>query len=188
MSSLYPERGRPWGNVAGFTILHECSWHPLGWLTEWCLFHKTCGSSCLWKHKWFPVILTLKGCSSPAVPSPSPQVNRSILRNHCLKLSLTSSSPATGKPKNTDDALASPQRGAGAGTSASEVTELNDPCPEAREKLQEMCRIMWAPQRLGQVGKEGMACVCGRGILGVLATRCPQRQWRGDCRPSHAHP
>ncbi|OWK02690.1 hypothetical protein Celaphus_00010662 [Cervus elaphus hippelaphus] len=51
---------------------------------------------------------------------------------------------ATGKPKTTDDALASPQRGAGVGTSSSEVTELSDPCPEAREKLQEMCRIIEA--------------------------------------------
>uniref|UniRef100_A0A8B9YI89 Chromosome 3 open reading frame 20 n=1 Tax=Bos mutus grunniens TaxID=30521 RepID=A0A8B9YI89_BOSMU len=32
----------------------------------------------------------------------------------------------------------------GAGTSASEAIELNDPCPEAREKLQEMCRIIEA--------------------------------------------
>ncbi|XP_070633061.1 uncharacterized protein C3orf20 homolog isoform X4 [Bos indicus] len=65
----------------------------------------------------------------------------------CLSFSLSTGrefkkKTATGKPKNTDDALASPQRGAGAGTSASEVIELNDPCPEAREKLQEMCRII----------------------------------------------
>ncbi|XP_061253214.1 uncharacterized protein C3orf20 homolog isoform X2 [Bos javanicus] len=67
----------------------------------------------------------------------------------CLSFSLSTGrefkkKTATGKPKNTDDALASPQRGAGAGTSASEVIELNDPCPEAREKLQEMCRIIEA--------------------------------------------
>ncbi|XP_059736119.1 uncharacterized protein C3orf20 homolog isoform X4 [Bos taurus] len=66
----------------------------------------------------------------------------------CLSFSLSTGrefkkKTATGKPKNTDDALASPQRGAGAGTSASEVIELNDPCPEAREKLQEMCRIIY---------------------------------------------
>ena len=42
VSSPYPEPGRPWGNVAGFTTLHECSWHTVGWLTEWRLFHKTC--------------------------------------------------------------------------------------------------------------------------------------------------
>ncbi|DAA16793.1 TPA: hypothetical protein BOS_21216 [Bos taurus] len=65
----------------------------------------------------------------------------------CLSFSLSTGrefKKKTGKPKNTDDALASPQRGAGAGTSASEVIELNDPCPEAREKLQEMCRIIEA--------------------------------------------
>ncbi|XP_020728280.2 uncharacterized protein C3orf20 homolog isoform X3 [Odocoileus virginianus] len=67
----------------------------------------------------------------------------------CLSFSLSTGrefkkKAATGKPKNTDDALASPQRGAGAGTSSSEVIELSDPCPEAREKLQEMCRIIEA--------------------------------------------
>ncbi|XP_043299151.1 uncharacterized protein C3orf20 homolog isoform X2 [Cervus canadensis] len=67
----------------------------------------------------------------------------------CLSFSLSTGrefkkKTATGKPKTTDDALASPQRGAGVGTSSSEVTELSDPCPEAREKLQEMCRIIEA--------------------------------------------
>ncbi|KAK2493660.1 hypothetical protein MC885_000643 [Smutsia gigantea] len=43
------------------------------------------------------------------------------------------------KAKNLDDVVMSPQQ-RGAGTSASDITEFSDPCPEAREKLQEMCR------------------------------------------------
>uniref|UniRef100_A0A8C6MNC1 Chromosome 3 open reading frame 20 n=1 Tax=Moschus moschiferus TaxID=68415 RepID=A0A8C6MNC1_MOSMO len=73
----------------------------------------------------------------------------------CLSFSLSTGrefKKKTGKPKTMDDALASPQRGAGAGASASEVVELSDPCPEAREKLQEMCRIIEA-ERVSWKGK-----------------------------------
>ncbi|XP_040103199.1 uncharacterized protein C3orf20 homolog [Oryx dammah] len=65
----------------------------------------------------------------------------------CLSFSLSTGrefKKKTGKPKNAEDALASPQRAAGARTSASEVIELSDPCPEAREKLQELCRVIEA--------------------------------------------
>ncbi|TKC41486.1 hypothetical protein EI555_001587, partial [Monodon monoceros] len=64
----------------------------------------------------------------------------------CLSFSLSTGrevkkKTATGKPPNLEEVvLTSPQRGAG--TSASEVIEFSDPCPEAREKLQEMCRLI----------------------------------------------
>ncbi|MBV94688.1 Uncharacterized protein C3orf20, partial [Eschrichtius robustus] len=62
----------------------------------------------------------------------------------CLSFSLSTGREVkkkTGKPKNVEEVVStSPQRGAG--PSASEVIEFSDPCPEAREKLQEMCRLM----------------------------------------------
>ncbi|XP_057562520.1 uncharacterized protein C3orf20 homolog [Hippopotamus amphibius kiboko] len=64
----------------------------------------------------------------------------------CLSFSLSTGREVkkkTVKPQNWEEVvLTSPQRGAG--TSASEVIEFSDPCPEAREKLQEMCRLIEA--------------------------------------------
>ncbi|CAK7293444.1 Uncharacterized protein C3orf20 [Vulpes lagopus] len=60
----------------------------------------------------------------------------------CLSFSLSTGRDVkkkTGKSKILEDITIAPlQRGAG--ISASDSMEFNDPCPEAREKLQEMCR------------------------------------------------
>ncbi|XP_048953546.1 uncharacterized protein C3orf20 homolog isoform X6 [Canis lupus dingo] len=60
----------------------------------------------------------------------------------CLSFSLSTGRDVkkkTGKSKILEDITIAPlQRGAG--ISASNSMECNDPCPEAREKLQEMCR------------------------------------------------
>ncbi|XP_045668366.1 uncharacterized protein C3orf20 homolog [Ursus americanus] len=60
----------------------------------------------------------------------------------CLSFSLSTGKEVkkkTGKSKNLEDiTMVSFQRGAG--ISASDSVEFSDPCPEAREKLQEMCR------------------------------------------------
>lgn len=95
------------------------------------------------KHKRFSQSFWLSGDAALLLsPTPLPR------RNHFLKPCLTSSSPTTGKSKNLEEiTMSSPQRGMG--TSASDNVEISDPCPEAREKLQEMCRHMWAPQWLG---------------------------------------
>ncbi|XP_076972549.1 uncharacterized protein C3orf20 homolog [Tamandua tetradactyla] len=63
----------------------------------------------------------------------------------CLSFSLSTAREGkkrTGKSKTSEDASTPPQRGTGASTS--ETLELSDPCPEAREKLQEMCRYIEA--------------------------------------------
>nr|KAF6419998.1 hypothetical protein HJG59_001868 [Molossus molossus] len=62
----------------------------------------------------------------------------------CLSFSLSTGrdakrKAATGKSKYLEElSTSSPQRGIG--TSGSDNLEFSDPCPEAREKLQEMCR------------------------------------------------
>ncbi|XP_040347822.1 uncharacterized protein C3orf20 homolog isoform X3 [Herpailurus yagouaroundi] len=64
----------------------------------------------------------------------------------CLSFSLSTGrevkkKTATGRSKNFEDITMSPlQRGLG--NSASNSMEFSDPCPEAREKLQEMCRLI----------------------------------------------
>ncbi|XP_044907934.1 uncharacterized protein C3orf20 homolog isoform X4 [Felis catus] len=64
----------------------------------------------------------------------------------CLSFSLSTGrevkkKTATGRSKNFEDIPMSPlQRGLG--NSASDSMEFSDPCPEAREKLQEMCRLI----------------------------------------------
>ncbi|XP_061051589.1 uncharacterized protein C3orf20 homolog [Eubalaena glacialis] len=72
----------------------------------------------------------------------------------CLSFSLSTGREVkkkTGKLKNLEEVVStSPQRGTG--TSASEVIEFSDPCPEAREKLQEMCRLIEA-ERVSWKGK-----------------------------------
>ncbi|XP_044907933.1 uncharacterized protein C3orf20 homolog isoform X3 [Felis catus] len=66
----------------------------------------------------------------------------------CLSFSLSTGrevkkKTATGRSKNFEDIPMSPlQRGLG--NSASDSMEFSDPCPEAREKLQEMCRLIEA--------------------------------------------
>ncbi|XP_040347819.1 uncharacterized protein C3orf20 homolog isoform X1 [Herpailurus yagouaroundi] len=66
----------------------------------------------------------------------------------CLSFSLSTGrevkkKTATGRSKNFEDITMSPlQRGLG--NSASNSMEFSDPCPEAREKLQEMCRLIEA--------------------------------------------
>ncbi|XP_037682817.1 uncharacterized protein C3orf20 homolog [Choloepus didactylus] len=63
----------------------------------------------------------------------------------CLSFSLSTTREGkkkTGKSKISEDASTRPQRGTGA--SVSDTLELSDPCPEAREKLQEMCRYIEA--------------------------------------------
>ncbi|XP_048953543.1 uncharacterized protein C3orf20 homolog isoform X3 [Canis lupus dingo] len=63
----------------------------------------------------------------------------------CLSFSLSTGRDVkkkTGKSKILEDITIAPlQRGAG--ISASNSMECNDPCPEAREKLQEMCRHIY---------------------------------------------
>ncbi|XP_015398054.1 uncharacterized protein C3orf20 homolog isoform X5 [Panthera tigris] len=64
----------------------------------------------------------------------------------CLSFSLSTGrevkkKTATGRSKNFEDITMSPlQRGLR--NSASDSMEFSDPCPEAREKLQEMCRLI----------------------------------------------
>ncbi|XP_049497011.1 uncharacterized protein C3orf20 homolog isoform X4 [Panthera uncia] len=68
----------------------------------------------------------------------------------CLSFSLSTGrevkkKTATGRSKNFEDITMSPlQRGLR--NSASDSMEFSDPCPEAREKLQEMCRLMKSAQ------------------------------------------
>nr|XP_025741011.1 uncharacterized protein C3orf20 homolog isoform X3 [Callorhinus ursinus] len=60
----------------------------------------------------------------------------------CLSFSLSTGKEVkkkTGKSKNVED-ITMPSFQRGAGISASNSIEFSDPCPEAREKLQEMCR------------------------------------------------
>uniref|UniRef100_A0A8C3YMA0 Chromosome 3 open reading frame 20 n=1 Tax=Catagonus wagneri TaxID=51154 RepID=A0A8C3YMA0_9CETA len=59
----------------------------------------------------------------------------------CLSFSLSSGREIKKKSGNKEMVMTSPQRG---GTSASDIVEVSDPCPEAREKLQEMCRMIEA--------------------------------------------
>ncbi|XP_042767483.1 uncharacterized protein C3orf20 homolog isoform X4 [Panthera leo] len=67
----------------------------------------------------------------------------------CLSFSLSTGrevkkKTATGRSKNFEDITMSPlQRGLR--NSASDSMEFSDPCPEAREKLQEMCRLILLP-------------------------------------------
>ncbi|XP_007948789.2 uncharacterized protein C3orf20 homolog [Orycteropus afer afer] len=67
----------------------------------------------------------------------------------CLSFSLSTlkeGKKKTGKSKTVDDLTPTPLRATG--TSASDSVEFNDPCPEAREKLQEMCRHIEAERAL----------------------------------------
>ncbi|KAB0396869.1 hypothetical protein E2I00_011982, partial [Balaenoptera physalus] len=96
----------------------------------------------------------------------------------CLSFSLSTGREVkkkTGKPKDLEEVVStSPQRGAG--TSASEVIEFSDPCPEAREKLQEMCRLIgW-----GRMGEEGTACVCVEGDHGHVGYPVPPATVTGE--------
>ncbi|GAB5568311.1 uncharacterized protein C3orf20 homolog isoform X4 [Prionailurus iriomotensis] len=80
---------------------------------------------------------------------------------------------ATGRSKNFEDITMSPlQRGLG--NSASDSMEFSDPCPEAREKLQEMCRLIYPSGNiaifsfLALFNAEGQGCVHYN-----LKARCP---------------
>ncbi|XP_039693299.1 uncharacterized protein C3orf20 homolog [Pteropus medius] len=68
----------------------------------------------------------------------------------CLSFSLSTGKEVkkkAGKSKNLEEiTMSSPQRGMG--TSVSDNVEISDPCPEAREKLQEMCRHIEAERTL----------------------------------------
>lgn len=81
------------------------------------------------------IILTLRRCGSPA-PHPT---TLSQEKPFSKTLSLTFFT-TIGKIKNFDE-LTSPPSQRGTATSSDNV-EISDPCPEAREKLQEMCRHM----------------------------------------------
>ncbi|XP_021550942.1 uncharacterized protein C3orf20 homolog [Neomonachus schauinslandi] len=68
----------------------------------------------------------------------------------CLSFSLSTGREVkkkTGKSKNVED-ITMPSFQRGAGISASDSVEFSDPCPEAREKLQEMCRHIEAERAL----------------------------------------
>ncbi|XP_004692270.1 PREDICTED: uncharacterized protein C3orf20 homolog [Condylura cristata] len=86
----------------------------------------------LWKE-------SLMNMSAIGVNSPYQLVYEST--TSCLSFSLSTTKEVkkkSGKSKYFEDSATSPlQRGA---ASASDIMEINDPCPEAREKLQEMCR------------------------------------------------
>ncbi|KAG8516945.1 putative protein C3orf20 [Galemys pyrenaicus] len=88
----------------------------------------------LWKE-------SLMNMSAMGVNSPYQLIYESATGCLSFSLSTTREVKKKGKSKNLEELTMSPtQRGA---ASASDIVELSDPCPEAREKLQEMCRLIY---------------------------------------------
>nr|KAF6420000.1 hypothetical protein HJG59_001868 [Molossus molossus] len=108
----------------------------------------------------------------------------------CLSFSLSTGrdakrKAATGKSKYLEElSTSSPQRGIG--TSGSDNLEFSDPCPEAREKLQEMCRHIEAERTMWK----------GRNIFYPMILRnyrakMPSHSMsisKGDSQTLHSHP
>ncbi|XP_074200368.1 uncharacterized protein C3orf20 homolog [Camelus bactrianus] len=107
----------------------------------------------------------------------------------CLSFSLSTGKEGkkkTGKFKNMEEVgLTSLQRGTG--PSASDIVELSDPCPEAREKLQELCRLIEA-EKISWKGSNVFYPM----VLRNYRTKIPSHlasNPRGDAQnPSSQHP
>lgn len=81
------------------------------------------------------IILTLRRRCGSLAPHPT-----TLPQERPFSKTVPNLFTTTGKMRNFDEMSTSPpQRGTG---TASDNVEISDPCPEAREKLQEMCRHM----------------------------------------------
>ncbi|XP_003409787.1 uncharacterized protein C3orf20 homolog [Loxodonta africana] len=104
----------------------------------------------------------------------------------CLSFSLSTireGKRKTGKSKIVEDVTPSPLRVAG--TSTSDSMELSDPCPEAREKLHEMCRHIEA-ERASWRGKNISYPVILRSYRTKIPVH-PSPTPKGDLGAHHAH-
>ncbi|XP_062971523.1 uncharacterized protein C3orf20 homolog [Cynocephalus volans] len=106
----------------------------------------------------------------------------------CLSFCLSTgkeSKKKIGKPKTVDDvSMPFPQRGVG--TSADNI-QFRDPCPEAREKLQEMCRHIEA-ERASWKGKNISYPMIFRNYKAKMPSH-PMLAPKGDSHaPSSPHP
>ncbi|XP_014586879.3 uncharacterized protein C3orf20 homolog isoform X1 [Equus caballus] len=106
----------------------------------------------------------------------------------CLSFSLSTGREVkkkTGKLKNVEEPT-TPPRHRGPGTSASDSTQLSDPCPEARGKLQELCRRIeaeraaWKERNLSYpvILRNYRANIPSHSLTGL----------KGDVQPLSSHP
>ncbi|KAM9592443.1 uncharacterized protein C3orf20 homolog [Trichechus inunguis] len=104
----------------------------------------------------------------------------------CLSFSLSTireGKRKTGRSKTVEDITPSPLHAAG--TSTSDSVEFSDPCPEAREKLQEMCRHIEAERALWR-GKNISYPVILRNYRTKMPVH-PSTTLKGDSGSHHAH-
>uniref|UniRef100_A0A8C5ZBU2 Chromosome 3 open reading frame 20 n=1 Tax=Marmota marmota marmota TaxID=9994 RepID=A0A8C5ZBU2_MARMA len=121
---------------------------------------------------------SLTNMSAMGVNSPYQLIYQSSTA--CLSFSLSTGKEI--KKKTEDSSMSPPQRTVGP---SPESVEFTDPCPEAREKLQEMCRLIEA-ERTSWKGKSVFYPM----ILRNYSTKLPLHPSKGDAQalgvqPSH---
>uniref|UniRef100_A0A8D2GRR3 Chromosome 3 open reading frame 20 n=1 Tax=Urocitellus parryii TaxID=9999 RepID=A0A8D2GRR3_UROPR len=130
-----------------------------------------------------PLLLpeSLTNMSAVGVNSPYQLIYQSSTA--CLSFSLSTGKEIKKKTGGEDSSMSPPQRTVGP---SPESVEFTDPCPEAREKLQEMCRLIEA-ERTSWKGKSVFYPM----ILRNYSTKMPLHPSKGDAQalgvqPSHA--
>uniref|UniRef100_A0A8C9PZ95 Chromosome 3 open reading frame 20 n=1 Tax=Spermophilus dauricus TaxID=99837 RepID=A0A8C9PZ95_SPEDA len=123
---------------------------------------------------------SLTSMSAMGVNSPYQLIYQSSTA--CLSFSLSTGKETKKKTGGEDSSMPPPQRTVGP---SPESVEFTDPCPEAREKLQEMCRLIEA-ERTSWKGKSVFYPM----ILRNYSTKLPLHTSKGDAQalgvqPSH---
>lgn len=134
------EPGHPWEKIVGFVTLHKSvpDTRLVDSQSDVCFIRELIKQGFLSpgsindSANYFDS----QGILPPAPPTSLPQ-KKAFSKTLCL----TSASPFTGKPKILEEIPTSPSQRKMV-TSSSNHVQFSDPCPEAREKLQEMCRHM----------------------------------------------